>query len=218
MGGGGWSLAYHPEMRIAAQVFADPPLVEQWLLINPWPLVVALGAMGVALGMRARSSGRPRLNLAAGMMLLLAVGVWGLATTVTTQREEVAAAMRGLLRATVEADATAIHSAVDPGATVLGPDGRSMVGAGSLAAELAEALRRHPISHHRVQDLVVRPVTADRAQVRLDLRTTFRKTGYPNATLWLITWRRAETGSPWQVVEIQWLQWQGQRPPGAVWR
>ncbi len=205
-------------MWFLAQSFPDPPLLEQWLFINPWPGVIVLVAVAAVLRLMAQRSAKPRLNIAAVTALALALALYLTTALVTTPREQVDRAMRSLLRATAEADFASITAMIDPSASITDPDGNTAWGTRSLHDELPAALQRFPIDFHRVNDLRVAPRGDRRADVMLDLRTTFKSQGLPNATRWVFTWERAEGDAAWRVTEARWLQWQGQRPPGAVWR
>jgi len=198
--------------------FTDPPLWEQWLFVNPWPLMVVLIAVAVLLRVAAVRCGRPRLRLAGYAAAGLALGVYASTALVTTQREQADRATRALLQATVDADVAAITRAIAPDAALTDADGDPMAAIGPLRGEVATAISRYPIEFHRINDLVALPDGPNRTLVRLDLRTTFRQNSVPNATIWVFTWQRSGPGAAWQLVEARWLQWQNQRPPGAVWR
>src|SRR5690606_7680261 len=76
----------------------DPPPLEWLLLEQPWPLAVALALAGVIGFTLLSRRGRPAAAMAAALACFAAAaGLWGLATSVATERERMAEATRQLV-------------------------------------------------------------------------------------------------------------------------
>lgn len=180
--------------------------------------MVTLIAVAIVVRLAAVRMGRPKLRFAAYASVLAALGVYGSTELVATQREQANQATRALLQATVDADPGAVTQTIAPQATLSDANGNVMASIGSLSDEVAAAIARYPIASHRINDIVATPQGDRRTLVRLDLRTTFSQNSVPNATVWVFTWERTDAQAPWRLTDARWLQWQNQRPPGAVWR
>lgn len=197
-----------------------PPLWQEWLFENPWPLVIVLIVLAVVLRLMATRSRRPRgyrFNYAALGALLAALGVYLLTVFVETDRERLVDRTRQLVAATAPLDTAAIDALIARGAVVTGPAGETWVLYDDIRPELERAVGRHGIARHALRSLAADVVSSVRGRSLLSLSTTTDDLGLPIRTQWLITWRKEGDGT-WRVIELQWLEFQGQPPRNLMWR
>ena len=88
---------------------ADPPLLQSLLLEGPWPLVLTLVGTAAVLRLLAARRRQRRLDVAALIALLLALGVYLLASIVTTNREQLLERTEQLVMATAPLDSPTIE-------------------------------------------------------------------------------------------------------------
>lgn len=196
----------------------DPPLLEHHLLESPWAatLLLLIGA-GVSWALSQRQQ-RPRPARFASMaFLLLAAGVFALASLVTTDRERVTRLTRDLVAAVAKADLPAVRATLAEDAMLYffeQPGGLTLQG-------ILDRLERdfvqggmYQITDHSVLEVQATLDEPTRARVQTRVRVTAAATGTPYTSWWRLDFVR--TGEDrWQVSGIQPLVLPGIRNPGG---
>ncbi|MEL7472235.1 MAG: hypothetical protein AAGK04_02880 [Planctomycetota bacterium] len=91
----------------------EPGLLEQWLFESPWPLMGGLMLLAIVIAWSLRTSRRLAAGLAMLAGALLALGVFGIASNVRTDRERLFDGARALIAGVADADAGAIEPLLD---------------------------------------------------------------------------------------------------------
>ena len=196
----------------------DPPLVAHLLLENPWPLALTLLALAAVFLIRAHRAQARGPVVGAVLCAGLAIGAWGLAAGVTTQREHLVAQTRELVDSTLPLDTTVFSSLFAPDATLRGPAGERWLSVEQMVAELAGS--KHRLRSHRVREVQAWVQRPGRALTKLRISTVVGSTRADDRavpTEWLITWEPEDSGS-WRIERIQWVKLLGQRPWEGAWR
>lgn len=199
---------------------AQPPILENLLFEQPWPLAVVV--LAVAAGcwvVASRRRRRGKLRLVAVSFVLLAVALLVMAHFVTTAREHLLSATAQLVAATESpTDGKVLDQLIAPDAVVTGPGGEVWLEYAQLRSELKSAVDRHQIHEQRIRS-VGAEVTSDTAgRSVFDLRTNVGKeTFIPIRTVWALHWARDDAGE-WRIKQIQWLQFQGHAPSRGLWQ
>jgi hypothetical protein len=197
----------------------DPPILEHWLLEQPWPVAAALAGVGLVLlfhGWRRRRRG---VMIVGGAALLLSAGVLILAAAVTTTRELLITRTQDLIAATTPLDVARLQTFFEPNATLAGPDGGTWLEFDALFEELRKATKRYAVQGQAIRELAAQEQGERLGQTELDLRTTLGG-GFgdrPVATRWLFTWAQGPNGQ-WHVRQVRWLKLNAMDPPMGVWR
>lgn len=202
-----------------AVTIADPPIFEHLLLENPWPLVAALGAVGVVLLILANRRRQSRLFHAAIVALMLAVGAFLLASYVTTQREELAGRTRRLVELTAPLQVPALEAMFAPNAVLSDGNGNVCLRAEGIFRDLEAALGRYPIADQSIRQVDAEVLRPGFGATEFDLSTSLRSEYGQSAirTVWRVDWRRGGDGQ-WQITDIRWLKFQGKAPRCGMWR
>jgi hypothetical protein len=197
----------------------DPPFFEHILFESPWPLVAALGLVGIVLLIHGTRRGNRRIVLAAAACIVLAACVPALSALVTTTREHLIERTRQLVAATAPLDLARVRGFVAPGAELVGPDGSPWLTADDIFRELSSATQRFAIAAQDTSRLAAEEQTPDRGRTSVHVRTTFGGQSRPSpiVTDWIFTWARQADGS-WRVTRLQWMKLEGSPPPMGVWR
>ena len=104
---GPWLLAQLSEGPYVPPALPAPPRLAHYLFENPWPLAIFLLVVAVLLLFIGTSRGRAREGaLLAGAFAGIAAACIAVSFLVTTERERLRVAMRGLIAATATADTT----------------------------------------------------------------------------------------------------------------
>jgi len=191
------------------------PLLERYVTDNPWPLAGALAALAIiaAIVFLRRGERRPALiALVAGVVL--AGGVALASALVTTSRERVAGATRGLVAAVSRRDIPKVREILDPDARVY--YFRARGGAGldhieqQIRTDFGSGVDVPSVRLAALQAVTDTPTTA-RSQVHViaDLRAgaEFGLESRPVRSVWRIYWRKAPDGA-WRAEELE-LLWIG---------
>jgi len=181
------------------------PILERWLLENPWPPAISLAAAAVIVFYVMRSRSQARQGAIIAGVLILAAGICVLTSfVVTTDREKLADRTRSLIAATATANISDLRPlmASDIGLNVLGvPFRESKEGILGLVDQYMG-------SQYRVQQHSTSNLTAhvDRAGMGKTLvRVRVEVDGMANRSWWRITWRSTAEGD-WQAMHIEGLQ------------
>jgi len=175
----------------------------------------------IVAGIILLSAGQKRKNkplmLSAGLAILLTGGVFLLAKSVTTDREQLIAETRALVMATAPLDGPKLDQLIDPAAIVTGPSGAVWVDAGQILPRLKRVLRQYPV---QVQKIRMVDAAADEngwAKSTVTIRTETNASGDGVNTSWLLHWRRDEAApGGWRVVDIRWMMFNGMATPQGV--
>ncbi|MEX1016060.1 MAG: hypothetical protein WDZ31_04870 [Phycisphaeraceae bacterium] len=189
-----------------------PPLWEHLLLERPWPLVVALLVGAILLRYVARQRNQPVVGHVALGLALVAGGVFALAWSVTTDRQQIERHTRDLVQATVTpADFDVIDRLLSPDVVLVGPDGDVWLEAGPLRRQLETVVDRYGIDDQIIRDFGVETTGDHTGRSAIDLRTY--SPGMVAPSVWTLHWRRTGDDTPWRVVRIQWNEFMGNDPP-----
>jgi Domain of unknown function (DUF4440) len=192
-------------IRVQANMnLTEPPFFEHLLFENPWPAVIALGAVGVALLSIGSRRGQKKAVAAGAVALALAVGAYISGRVVTTDRETLIAQTEKLVEAATDGDVPTLRAMLEPRATVTDA-------AGVVCWDFKGILDRLESLRVRVGSQQFKSLEAEAQQGRfgrtyLVLRTTAGQSDQYLITHWLITWAKSPDGT-WQVKNAQWLQW-----------
>ncbi len=196
----------------------SPALVTFLLLENPWILAgllaVAAGATFIALNNRRRA----RAGAIVGTTLaILALGVFTLATLVTTDREQVRTLSRQLIDAVAEADPAPVNRILS--------DIGTLAAVGALRHELSrdelldlvrDAVRndgeynaggvRVAVNSHRIREIRVGLQSDVIARSQINVVITPSITNVPTGTWWEIDWDKHPDGT-WRArrIELVWV-------------
>lgn len=201
---------------IAAEL-PPAPAVERWVLEQPWPLAVALGALGVGIFMAMNRRGETRRGLAfGGAFAALGVAAVMLGTLFETTREHVAQLTDRLIDSVFAQDAEwAGHHLAD--GLVVASAGEIYDGFGK--PELLATIRGFAAFRTEQWSRKLRGAALDGegvARTRATIKVKARFTGSIELpSTWEFTWRR--TGDErWVLVRLECLSIWGQ-PPTYNW-
>lgn len=182
----------------------NPPLIEHYLLENPWPLVVVLAVGAMIAFTRLRAAGKPRHGALWGLILLIAgAGVWTLASWVQTGREAIARSTSALIGAAARADIPSLDALLSENLSLFRPGG----GAGLGKTDTLDRVQRDLGGPYRVREWAVLETqamtdSASSGVTQVRVRVTLEAAGIPNISWWKIDWRRGEDGA-WRAVTIE---------------
>ncbi len=210
-------------------MLAGPPFPSFYLFEQPLPaaaFVLAVSALAVAIAMRRGS--RPLLVGALVSGPLLAGGLWFLAASVTTPREQVIRLTRDLVAATSPLDEAVLDRLLAPQAVLVGPGGGAWLTRTEFDPIIRHVLARYQIVNSHPRILAAEVVNPRGARVLIDVGTRLGSQDYgerPIQTRWLIEWLRgndnvSDPAHAWRAVRIQWLEHpapNGVQPRSDVW-
>ena len=199
---------------------AQPPLLENLLFEQPWPLVVAMVAVAAGCWVVAsRRQKRGRLRLIALGIIVLAGAVVAMAQLVTTDREYLLDATAELVAATQSpTNSQVLDQLIAADAVVTGPAGEVWLEYAQLRSELQSVVDRHQIQEQRIRSVGAEVTSKTAGRSVFDLRTNIGKeTFIPIRSVWALRWVRDDAGQ-WRIKEIQWLQFQGHTPTQGLWK
>ena len=186
-----------------------PPMLEHLFLESPWPVMaVCAVACGVLLFIWTQRR-RRKFGLFSLVPILIAVGVWFLAGSVTTEREQLIQDTRDLIAATAPLDWAVLDRLMDPSVTVSGPDGSIWLASGQLRPRLDSALSRVNVNSQRPRGIQAIAHDTGWGESTVTVRTDPAGSN-PINTGWRLTWHRGPgDDDAWRVVDIRWLRFQG---------
>ncbi|MBI1335808.1 MAG: hypothetical protein GC164_02470 [Phycisphaera sp.] len=212
------SLAQLPSINLP-----PPPMVEHLVLEEPLALTVSLLIVGFVMFLVGRQRGAKGPKRVAGVCALLAVGVYGLGTFVTTQRERVTQITRGLVASTCPVDMTRFRGFFDPGAELVGPTGETWMTFEGMPEKVEETAKRMGIKEQNIRDIQAQVLSDGHAQTLLRVTTKLDESNGLSTlpTTWLLTWEiKTEPGAShgqWRIVTVQWLRMGLNEPPRFGW-
>ncbi len=194
----------------------SPPIYEVLLLESPWSVMVVCGVVAVMLfsaGQRRQNKG---LMIGASGALVLAAGVYLLATAVTTDREHLKQHTRDLVAATAPLNEAELDRLIDPTAVVTGPDGQVWVKAGDVLPRARSVLTRVSLLSQdiRLLDAVGHDNGWGESTVTIQTQAS---SGNAVNTGWLLSWRKDDgADGAWRVIDIRWMRFNGVKTPMGV--
>lgn len=177
----------------------EPPLLSSLLLENPWPLMVALAAVAVGMYLVAGRRDDRRLRMLTAVPLVLAGGVYGLASAVTTDREQLEANTLALAEAVTEPfDLETLKALTTEDARLLRWNREQLIAIARAAAD------RVTLDGYTVTNLMVEPPSEQygRTYIAALGRAATRRGGGSFRTRWMLRWRRGEDGK-WRLSEVE---------------
>ena len=195
---------------------ADPPLWQYLLFEQPWPLVIALGAMAVVLTVVAQRRDSRAIRMVAWSLAIGAGVVYALAWQVTTDRQRLLHATEALVLST-ESPMDVEHLAgtwLSDQTTLIGPGGEPWLDREAIERQLRTADQRHAIEQQSIRRLgaeVTQPGYG-RSIVEVSTQAGGGTRGFgPLRTEWDLYWQADEHGQ-WRVQEIHWVSFRNQPP------
>ncbi len=193
---------------------ADPPLLTHLLFEKPTGLIVLLlVTAGVLLLAAGRGRRRPTTIIAAGL-IAASVGVFALARSVQTRREQLIGATETLIGHVAQGNLQQVRQMLDPRAFCSYYDGSPWLRFEQIIPKIQWAHRTYPIRSHRARGVEAEARTEQQGITQVTVHTVF-ESSQPIDTTWLLTWV-ADTDGHWRVTQIQWLRLQGTRVTPAV--
>jgi hypothetical protein len=205
----------------AVPMLPSPPLLAHYLLENPWPVLAGLITAGIIAAVVLNRRGRLRAGLRIlAMAAVLALGVWILAASVTTEREVLRARTRELVETTVAVRTAELADMLTDRISVSSPVGAPSPQGKDAVLQAVEQTLTSAIS---IKEHTVGPVSAvvdgpnvARTQVRVWVRLKGDAAFYdaPLGAWFRIGWTRTrgsgnEPDGPWRVTSIDVLQVDG---------
>jgi hypothetical protein len=184
----------------------DGPFWERWLLEEPLWTAVALAVGGVVVFMILNRAGQARQGLiAAGAGLVLAAGVFVLASLVTTDREQLRNATGALVTAVAKADAAAAGELLAPEVRLRPPAvvGRASMGRDQILAFVGNEMRgTYRIENYRVLQTQAALGGPTAGVTQTYVRVSPEQTRAPTFSWWRLAWRKGSDGR-WLVTDIE---------------
>jgi len=195
---------------------SDPGFASVYLLEQPWPLAVSLAVIGVGFFIGMVRSGKQWPGGVGVLLLALAGGGVWLASSVTTEREELTARTQQLVQLMAPVQSERLSELIQVNSALRGPDASVWVEHGRLWSELQQIDGRYGLLDHRITDLKASGDGQGNGVVQIDVRTHVR--GSPILTRWRLGWQRGLTGE-YELTEMQWLEHPiGMQPRKGIWR
>lgn len=198
----------------AVEALPAAPALERFLFEQPWPLIALLALVAIIALLAFRARGQIRRGLAvAAVPLVLAGGVYLLASRVVTDREAILLQTRELIDSTARADTAALARILSDSATLRSEGAiRRVLPPVRDTGEILKQVDRYlagqfVISHVSLPDrqAALDGPNTGRSQVRVAVESdTFSRTHY---SWWRLHWER-DTDGTWRCFEIEplWIQ------------
>ncbi len=186
---------------------------ERLLFEAPGPLVVTLVLVALVLFVLAHRRNSVRLLVGAGLVLMVAGGLWLLAWLVTTPAERLAGQVRRLVALTAPYDRAGVQALLAEDVELTGPRGQVWLKGRALRVALDRAAQMYPIRQQSLAGVGVTMLSDHAAESSLKVVSVPAKSDYFDTvrTSWTLVWQRAPEGA-WKVQRIQWERFQGQAP------
>ncbi len=161
-----------------------------WITENAWPLIIALGTIGVMAGLMFDQKGR---MMAVGCFAAAAL-VWWIEGAVVTEAEVVEAGLQTMLEAFQRQDEAAVHRQISDDA----PNLKSIASEGLSKVRLSDSFHMKDVRITLTDD----QQTAV-AHLRANGRATMKGSGYDQtvSTRWETTWKK-QAGA-WKLVGVK---------------
>ena len=180
-----------------------PPLAARWLLEQPLPLVGFLAGAAILAWFVLNRSGKNRAALgAAGGLVALAAGVYVLAATVQTTREQLIDRTRTLVDRVIKVDVPGVEPMLDETFTVRArPIGRQE--ALNLVAQYLGG--KFAVKDYQINQALATIDGPTVARTQIHVRATPVDSPYPGplGSWWLLHWQKDERDGEWRVVELE---------------
>ena len=179
------------------------PLAARWLLEQPLPLVGFLAAAAILAWFVLNRSGKNRAALgAAGGLVVLAAGVYILASSVQTTREQLIVRTRTLVDRVIKVDVAGIEPMLDETFTVRArPIGRQKA-LDLIASNLGG---KYAVKDYQINQALAAVDGPNVARTQVHVRATPVDSPYPGplGSWWLLHWQKDERDGQWRVVELE---------------
>lgn len=188
------------------------PLWQSLLLESPWPLCLALGLVGVIGLVVGQVTGKKAAWYSAAGLLLMAVGAWGLAAGVQTDKEKVTQLTRSILADTEEGfDRASFESKLAPDAVLTDDVGRPWLRRVPWMLAFDAAINAAGVESHIVHKLEAGAADGQ-AVVALNLITQTSSAGPSlHKSQWTLLWSQ-DAGGQWRLRELSCIGYNGQSP------
>jgi hypothetical protein len=208
----------------AIQALPGPPIVQYYLLENPWPAVAALGGAAVLVVAVGRSRLAPKVFLGVvAALVVLAAGVWTASTLVQTPRERVIERARDLVDAVAKGDMAGAARVLHPDAVLraffTSRDGIELNDILRRVSEMKDGVYR--LHSHRVKQVQTEFLGPRVARTQILVEVDPEATRFPTLSWWRVDWRNdGPEGGPvagsgeWTAYEIEPLALPGVDQPG----
>lgn len=193
----------------------SPPMLQVLLFESPWALMVVFTVTGLILLSAGQKRHNKGLMLGAAGALVLAVGAYLLASSVTTDREQLKQETRDLVAATAPLDNAALNRLLAPNVTVTGPTGDVWVKAGQVLPRVQHVLQSNPLNSQSIRSLDAAAHDNGWGESAVTVHTDINGGNSLN-TGWLLTWEKAPGEGTWRVVDIRWMRFNGVETPRAM--
>ncbi len=191
--------------------------MTEWLFENPWPVALALAALGAVACWRAATGGGRRDVAVAATALVLATGALVAGRLVVTPGEQARAVVLALVDRAVAADADGAMAlfGADAEFTYVRPENP-----GLPVVEIRRALdsleRRNRIEANRVTSIEARTLSDDTGEVELHCSTEIVGGMGAVPTGWIVRVRRRD--GRWRIDRLTFASLYGKAPsPRAFW-
>lgn len=198
-------------------VLDQPPLYQRLLLEQPLPLVFVLLVVGLILLMHGLRSSARRTVVVGSTLVVLAAGVWILATRVKTARERLVEQTISLVDRARLDRLTRFKEMFIAGAVLAGPDDTTWLQFEGIFSQLEAALKKHGLGKQVVREIHAGVDENGVGRSIFTVHTTIKMHEQPVRTQWRITWKIAPDGQ-WKLAKVQWLKFQGRRPIFRIWQ
>lgn len=182
-------------------------ILEQYLLEDPWPVVVGLIVLFAVIRVIGRRSGRSRWVQASLLPLGLASAVAFTAHLVDTPVERLIQRTDAFMQATVQPNFAVLDGIIDPQATFHDEDGKVR----AQWPEIRERLAEVSIDSQSVTVTEIARIERYQAAMHITARTELGDEAIPGVqpTRWIMIWSRGEDDD-WRISQMHWLSWRGQ--------
>jgi len=187
-----------------------------WLLENPIPLAVLLGAVAVFLAWRALTAGTRRGLAAAGICAALGLCALLVGRMVVTPGEEARIVVEELVQLAEEAETTRAAALFAPNAVLnYGRRENPGVAIEAIRSALASLANSNRIEENRITRLVCRTLDDRTGEVELSCSTVTARSSGAVPTNWIMRVRRI--GDAWKIDRITFESVFGQPPTPRIW-
>ncbi len=193
--------------------FQEACVLTYLFLEQPWPLVIALLLVTVALTTVGRRQQRPIWRDVGWSMVAVAAVVLVVARQVETDREQLMRQTRELVQAAQSPmDVQSVDRLLADDVVLVGPDRGLWLEREGILAKLRQIDRKRVVEGQSVGALNATVTDSGEGLSRLSLHTQLGGPYHQPAigTQWVLHWRQADDGH-WRLHEIEWLRFFGQK-------
>lgn len=199
-----------PALQSAPWAIADPPplapgpIVERLTLESPAPLIACLGVAALAVWLASREPARKKGRMAAGLLVVAAVGVGVLASLVETTPELLSRRSRELVAMVAAADADGLSGRLEPNVVLITFEREGAQPLDEIVQRVASEFARGgrlELKDYGVLEVQASNETPRRGRVQIKVRATLAS-GIPGVSWWRLDFHLGDDGE-WRVSGIQ---------------